>query len=402
MRAMGKIENDWLKSPARRNALRALTGFLAGSASLRAQQDPHPLRDHHRALGLEEMATVFDFEPVFYGNVPLSVFDFTAHGSESEFTNRRNREAFEWVELIPRAPLNLSSVTTATQVLGSKMDYPIMVAPTGIEGPLHPTGEKGMHQGATGAYTTQILSTVSSFPIKDIVAAAKGPWWFDWYPQQDLDETRRAFEEAQTLGCQAIVVTIDQNTPYYERDMHDRNLGGAPVGNLRTPRRGAGPKNPYRVSDFRMWYEWKHFDQIRPFSKVPMLAKGIVTGEDAKLGLEHGLDGIYISNHGGRSMDYEPSTLEVLPEILDAVAGRAPVIIDGGFRRGTDIAKALALGAKAVCIGRPTRWGLGAFGAAGVQRVLEILQRELVMTMASLGRSTLETLDRNTVKTNFV
>jgi isopentenyl diphosphate isomerase/L-lactate dehydrogenase-like FMN-dependent dehydrogenase len=151
-----------------------------------------------------------------------------------------------------------------------------------------------------------------------------------------------------------------------------------------------------------MWYEWKHFDQIRPFSKVPMLAKGVVTGEDAKLGLEHGLDGIYISNHGGRSMDYEPSTLEVLPEILDAVAGRAPVIIDGGFRRGTDIAKALALGAKAICIGRPTRWGLGAFGAAGVQRVLEILQRELVMTMASLGRSTLETLDRNTVKTNFV
>jgi 4-hydroxymandelate oxidase len=175
------------------------------------------------------------------------------------------------------------------------------------------------------------------------------------------------------------------------------------MGNYRAPRRaGAGPKNPYRVSDNRMWYEWKYFDQIRPFSKVPMLAKGIVTGEDAKLCLEHGLDGIYISNHGGRSMDYEASTLEVLPEVLDAVGGRAPVIIDGGFRRGTDIVKALALGAKAVCLGRPSRWGLGAFGAPGVQRVLEILQRELVMTMASVGRSSLDSLDRNTVRTDFV
>jgi 4-hydroxymandelate oxidase len=400
---MGKIQNDWLKSSTRRNALRALAGLIAGSPCLRAQQDPHPLRDHHRALGIEEMTTVFDIEPVFYGNVPLSIFDFTAHGSESEFTIRRNREAFEWVELIPRAPVNLSSVKTATQVLGSKMDYPIMIAPTGIEGPLHPDGEKGMHRGATAANSTQILSTVSSFPIKDIAEAAKGPWWFDWYPQQDLDVTRRAFEEAQALGCQAIVVTVDQQAAYYERDQHDRNLGGAPLGNIGRPRRaGAGPKNPYRVSDNRLWYEWKHFDQIRPFSKVPMLAKGIVTGEDAKLCLEHGLDGIYISNHGGRSMDYGASTLEVLPEVLDVVAGRAPVIIDGGIRRGTDIAKALALGAKAVCIGRPSRWGLGAFGAAGVQRVLEILQRELIMIMASLGCSTLDALDRNIVKTNFV
>jgi 4-hydroxymandelate oxidase len=390
---MGEIEKSWLNSPTRRNALQALAGLVSGSSCLTAQQDAHPLRDHRRAFGIDEMTTVFDFEPVFYANVPLSVFDFTAHGSESEFTNRRNRDAFDWVDLIPRIPINVSSVKTATQVLGSKLDYPIMVAPTGIEGPLHPTGEKGMHQGATAANTTQILSVNSSFPIKDIAEAAKGGWWFDWYPQQDLDVTRQAFEEAQTLGCQAIVVTVDQNTAYYERDMHDRNLGGAPLGNFRAPRRTAGPKNPYRVSDFRMWYEWKYFDQIRPFSKVPMLAKGIVTGEDAKLCLEHGVDGIYISNHGGRSMDYEPSTLEVLPEILDAVAGRAPVIIDGGFRRGTDIAKALDLGAKAVCIGRPTRWGLGAFGAQGVQRVLEILQRELVMTMASLGRSSVDSLD---------
>lgn len=398
---MGKVESSWLQSQTRRNALRALAGFAAGSSYLKGQQDAHPLRDHRRTLGLEEMTTVFDFEPIFYANVPLSVFDFTAHGSESEFTNRRNRDAFDWVDLIPRLPIDSGSVKTATQVLGSKLDYPIMVAPTGIEGPLHPTGEKGMHQGATAANTTQILSTVSSFPIKDVIAAAKGPWWFDWYPQQDLDVTRQAFDEAQTLGCQAIVVTVDQNAAFYERDMHDRNLGGNPTGNIRVGRRGAGPKNPYRVSDFRMWYEWKHFDQIRSFSKVPMLAKGIVTAEDAKLCLEHGLDGIYISNHGGRSMDYETSTLEVLPEILDAVGGRVPVIIDGGFRRGTDIAKALALGAKAVCIGRPSRWGLGAFGPLGVQRVLEILQRELVITMASLGRSTVDSLDKSVVKANF-
>ena len=150
-----------------------------------------------------------------------------------------------------------------------------------------------------------------------------------------------------------------------------------------------------------MWFEWKLFDQIRPFIKGPMLAKGILTPEDAKLCIEHGCDGVYVSNHGGRSLDYAPATLEVLPAIVDAVGGRVPVIFDSGIRRGADVLKALALGAKAVCLGRAPRWGLAAYGAPGVQRVLEILHAELVQAMAYTGRTSIESINRTIVRTDF-
>lgn len=181
--------------------------------------------------------------------------------------------------------------------------------------------------------------------------------------------------------------------------MHDRYLGGAQAG---TSRRGqATGGNPYRLTDFWGWIDWKYLDEIRPLIKVPMLIKGILTVEDARLSIEHGMDGIVVSNHGGRACDYGPSTLEVLPEIVDAVAGRVPVLVDSGFRRGSDVFKALALGAKGVLLGRATRWGLGAFGPAGVQRVLEIVQAELVATMKSTGRLTLASIDRTAVRTRF-
>src|SRR5262249_44467657 len=159
--------------------------------------------------------------------------------------------------------------------------------------------------------------------------------------------------------------------------------------------------NPYGIRGNRLWYEWKLFDELHRFVHVPMLAKGIVTAEDARLCLEHGLDGIYVSNHGGRSLDYEAATLEVLPEIVDAVQGKVPVLIDGGFRRGSDILKALALGASAVCVARPQRWGLAAYGAPGVERVLQILQTELRLAMAASGRATLAAIDRTLVRTYF-
>jgi 4-hydroxymandelate oxidase len=157
----------------------------------------------------------------------------------------------------------------------------------------------------------------------------------------------------------------------------------------------------YRVNARRMWYSWKYLDDIRPFIRGPMIIKGIVTAEDAKMCVEHGYDGIIVSNHGGRSMDYGPSSLEVLPEIVDAVGGKIAVLIDSGFRRGSDIVKAIALGADAVCLGRAPRWGLGAFGPQGVQRLLEIVQDEMREALAKTGRTTLASLDRSVVKTDF-
>jgi isopentenyl diphosphate isomerase/L-lactate dehydrogenase-like FMN-dependent dehydrogenase len=200
----------------------------------------------------------------------------------------------------------------------------------------------------------------------------------------------------QAAGAKAVVVTIDQQADVHERALHDRHLGGRGA-----PPRRAPPKNPYRVAENRLFYHWRIFDEIRPMVKVPLLAKGILTAEDARLCLEHGLDGVYVSNHGGRSLDYSPSTLEVLPEIVDAVGSKVPILFDSGVRRGADALKALALGAKAVCLGRVPRWGLGAYGAPGVQRILEILQAELAHAMAYTGRSSMASINSTLVRTDF-
>jgi isopentenyl diphosphate isomerase/L-lactate dehydrogenase-like FMN-dependent dehydrogenase len=251
---------------------------------------------------------------------------------------------------------------------------------------LHPDGELATYQGATAARTPMIVSNVSSFPFEKIATAGKSPLWFQLYPKIELDDNKRVLDQVQSAGAKAVVVTIDQQADEHERALHDRHLNARP-----TPARRETPKNPYRLRESRLFYSWKFFDQIRPMVKVPLLAKGILTAEDARLCLEHGLDGIYVSNHGGRSLDYSPSTLEVLPEIVAAVAGKAPVLFDSGVRRGSDALKALALGATAVCLGRVPRWGLAAYGAPGVQRILEILQTELTQAIAQTGRPIVRT-----------
>jgi len=379
----------------RRRALRAMAGFLAASPLLRSQQDP--FRDHSRIPGLNELTTAFDFEPVAYAKVPRYNYDYTAYGTDSEFTLRRNREAFEWVELVPKRVLDATPIQTATEILGTKMNFPIMVSPSAGHTMLHPDGEFATYQGATAASNTPyIVSNVSSFPFEKIAAAAKGPLWFQLYPKLEMKANQDVLERVQAAGAKAIVVTIDQQAAEHERILHDRNLLARPAANRR-----AAPKNPYRIQDSRLFYNWKYFDAIRPMVKVPLLAKGIVTAEDAKLCLDHGLDGVYVSNHGGRSLDYSPSTLEVLPEIVDAVGGKAPILFDSGVRRGADALKALALGASAICLGRIPRWGLGAYGAPGVQRILELMQAELVDAMSYTGRPTLASIDRTLVRTDF-
>jgi len=351
------------------------------------------------------MMTAFDFEPICFANMPLANYDYMAHGSDSEFTLRRNREAFDWVELVERPGTSPDAVNPATEILGIRMEYPIFVAPSTRQRDLHPDGDAGMYQGATATGTPMILASGSSIPIQKVATSAAGPRWSQFYPIQNLTAARDQIELFQANGARAIVVTVDQQTSRYERDLHDRYLGGST-----TPRRveGAEPfaastrgAAKYRVDPRRMWYSWKYLDDIRPFVKGPMLIKGIINPEDAKVCVERGYDGIIVSNHGGRAMDYVPSTLEVLPEIVDAVGGKIPVLVDSGFRRGADIVKAIALGASAVCLGRAPRWGLGAFGPAGVQRLLEILHAEVRDAMARTGRATLAALDRTAVRTNF-
>ena len=396
---MGKAEQEWRRGFSRRQALAGLGSFLAASPLLHAQRDPWPLGPHRRFMGFDEIRDVFDFEPIFRANVPLAIYDYTAHGTESEFTLYRNRDAFDWVQLIGGGGVDPADVDTSTELFGHAMPSPIMLAPTARQRDLHPDGELGMHRAATTMSTTMIVSNVSSFPFPRIAEDAEGPLWFQRYATRELDPNREALDSAQEAGAQTIVVTIDQQASFYERDLHVRHTGGA-VRQVtrRTPR---NPPNPYRVGAGRLWYEWQLFDNLRPMCEVPMLAKGILTGEGAKTCIDHGVDGIVVSNHGGRALDYGPSSLEVLEEVVLAVDGRVPVLIDSGFRRGTDVLKALALGADAVCLGRASRWGLGAFGEAGAQKVLELVNAELRQAMAAAGVGSLSQIHRGLVKTNF-
>src|SRR6266478_5113443 len=217
---MGKIEQIWGASRTRRAAFRALAGFFAGSPLLRAQQDP--FRDHSRIPGIEEMVTAFDFEPVAYAKILREPYDFMAHGADSEFTLRRNREAYDWVELVARGVTSAAPINTEIELFGSKMPFPIMVAPSSGQGNMHPNGEMEMHIGTTGINAKMIVSNASTFPIEKIGAAAKGPLWFQLYPRQDLDSNKEALENAQAAGCTGVVVTIDVQAVSYERDLHDR------------------------------------------------------------------------------------------------------------------------------------------------------------------------------------
>ncbi len=417
---MGPIEAQWRQNTSRRKAIANLARLVAASplltSTLSAQLDPRPLSEHKRTPGLDEMTNAFDFEPVMFANVPLPVYDYTAHGDGSEFTLRRNRQAFEWVDLLPGKAIDPATVDLSCEILGMKMKYPIMIAPTAAMVPLHPDGEIGMHRAATTVSNTpMIVSQNTSTRIGRIAEGATGPLWWQFYPLQSIDASREVLDEAVTAGCTAIVVTVDQQASYYERSQQDRNLGGRGAGiggggrggggggrGATAPSSGAlsGPAL-YRVSPARLWYSWRYLDALRKVVKVPMVVKGILTAEDAKQCVDHGIDGVIVSNHGGRSMDYGPSTLEVLPEIVAAINGRIPVLTDSGYRRGSDILKALALGANAVLLGRPTRWALAAFGTPGVERLLNIIQRELIGAAAMAGRSTLASIDKSLVKANF-
>lgn len=423
---MANIERSWLTNPSRRTALARVAGLMAASpiAASVAQTDPRPLSEVRRALSLAEMQTAFDFEPVFFGNVPVKTFDYTAHGDGSEFTLRRNRQAFDWVNIVPRGPaLPAAQVDLSSELLGVKMKFPIIVGPSTGQGALHPDGEIGMFRGATAASNTlMIIASGSTIPVAKVVTSAPGgTLWEQFYPTEDLTVTQRAIDNYQNLGLTNIMVTVDQQASFYERDELDRHFGGrvgtvagggggnaaaASAANAAAAAAAGGAAVTgsvrYRVSSRRLWYSWQYIDALRKMVKGKLLIKGILDPEDARLAIAHGADGITVSNHGGRSMDYGPSTLEVLPEIVAEVNGRIPVLFDSGIRRGADIFKALALGANAVQIGRTARWGLAAFGTAGAQRVIEILQQELVQAAAACGCAKLSDINKTTVKASFV
>jgi isopentenyl diphosphate isomerase/L-lactate dehydrogenase-like FMN-dependent dehydrogenase len=252
-----------------------------------------------------------------------------------------------------------------------------------------------------------MLSINTSVPVAQVAPAAQGTLWGQFYPVENLANTQKLIDAYNNAGVVNLFPTVDQQASYYERTQQDANFGGQVRGAGRGARGGGGATAPtgsqrYRINGGRLWYTWEYIDAVRKMTKGKMLIKGILEPADALLAIEHGVDAIIVSNHGGRSMDYGPSTLEVLPEIVAAVNGKVPIVFDSGIRRGSDIFKALALGANAVMIGRTTRWGLAAYGIPGAQRVIEMLQQELVQVAAAAGCAKLSDINKATVKANFV
>ena len=313
---------------------------------------------------------------------------------------RRNREAFGKVTLRPRYLREVADLDLSTTLFGKKLSMPIFVAPTGTHSVVHPDGEPVTARGAGAADAVMVVSTSSSYPIDQIAAAATGPLWFQLYAGPDVAGTRERVDRALAAGCQAICFTVD--APYAaprERDFRNRLSRPTNQRPANPRRRRRKTTSSYGLEPRLLAYlNWDFFDQLRGWVDAPLLVKGILTPEDAKLAVEHGADGIVVSNHGGRYLDSVPATIEVLPEIIGQVGGRVPVLVDSGFRRGTDILKALAIGAKAVLVGRPPLWGLGAFGDVGVQRVLEILRKELAWAMGLAGRPNIASIDSSLVR----
>ena len=338
-------------------------------------------------------------DPVYY--------DYVAGGARDEVTLRANREAFGRLNLLPRVLRGRDKRELDCTLFGAQMSMPVLLSPTAFHRLAHPEGELATARAAAAAGAVMTVSMASTVAVEDIAAAARAvaterppALWFQLYLQPDPGVTEALVDRATAAGCAALVVTVDSPV----LGLHERNkrngFDDLPAGlaceNLRNLRGG----EPGSVRQIAMSAElsWEHLDRLRAGTDLPILLKGVLHPADARLALDHGVDGLLLSNHGGRQLDTVPATVELLPEILDAVAGRVPVLLDGGVRRGTDIVKALALGAAAVGIGRPVVWGLAAGGEDGVRAVLELLRAELDHTLALCGATGVHDLPRDLVR----
>jgi 4-hydroxymandelate oxidase len=326
-----------------------------------------------------------------HGLVSTPAWNYLSAGSGDSHTLRRNVEAWASVPLAPRMLVGVSKLDTRLSLLGHDLDAPVLIAPTASHGLFHPGAEVETTRGAAAARTLLVVSTNSTLPVEDIGAASTGPWWFQLYVQRDRSFTRDLVARAERAGASALVLTVDLPVQApgttARRDQLSAHAG-AVYGNLTGLTEGRAPHDP----GFDPSLTWTDIGWLRSLTTLPVLVKGILRADDAALAIDHGVAGVIVSNHGGRALDTVPATVDVLPSVVAAVDGRVPVLVDGGIRRGIDIAKALALGAAAVLVGRPVIWGLAVDGADGVRSVVDTLRRELEAAMTMLGAPTLSDL----------
>jgi len=375
--------------------LLALTtaGRLCAEESLHALQLPEFL-----IKTPDDALDVFDFHNVAKHVLPTSHYGYLATGTDGNETLSANRRAFERVYLRAMRMVDTSQVDPATTLLGTPLESPVVLAPVGSQKAFHADAEIATARAARAQDHLQILSNVTSTSIEEVIAARGEPVWFQLYPTNKWNTARTMLRRAEDAGAEVVVLTVDLNAgsnrvllgQFSRADDRDCSAchGDHPDAWLDTKPMYSGTGSV--TADWDMsGMTWDYVDRLRRATSMKIVIKGIVTAEDATSCVEYGADAVYVSNHGGRGEASGWGTLESLPEVVAAVDGRVPVIVDSGFRRGTDIFKALAMGADAVAIGRAYIWGLAAFGQAGVEKVLEMLTAELAMVMAQMGTETL-------------
>jgi isopentenyl diphosphate isomerase/L-lactate dehydrogenase-like FMN-dependent dehydrogenase len=375
------------------------------------------------------IVNIDDLRKLARRRLPRALFDYVDGGAEDEHTLRANRAGFTRYTFSPRVLVDVSDRDQSTSVLGQHLSSPLILAPTGFTGMLWPRGEIAAARAAARKGLVYTISTMSICSVEQIAQGSPGPLWFQLYVWRDREVTRSLIERARAAGCQALVITVD--TPVLgqrEKDIRNgmvvppritaknvldtlrrpawlRDLFANPritFGNF-TAGTDAGGKNPISVAEyttrqFSPAVSWSDLDWFRSLWPGPIAIKGIMSAEDARRAVEHGMEAIIVSNHGGRQCDYLPGAVEVLPEIVDAVDDRAEVILDGGIRRGSDVVKAIALGARACMLGKAFNYGVAAGGQAGTEKAIEILQKEIDRCLALIGRPNLTDLDRSVLR----
>jgi isopentenyl diphosphate isomerase/L-lactate dehydrogenase-like FMN-dependent dehydrogenase len=360
-------------------------------------------RDYNHLISdPKEALDVFDFEPVMHKNVPPAHFGYMASGVDDDVTLRANRAGFLKFQLRPRRLVDVSKVDMSTEILSQKYETPIIIDPTGGHKAYHPDGEAGVARAAKTGDHLMILSTQATTSVADVIAARGRPIWSQLYATNKFEVAKHHVESMERQGSIAVAVTVDRSGGRNQETAirmartdtrqcsacHDRSSLAASMRNDPIYE-GADLSGLENIQSSAM--SWDYIKRLRDVTKMKMVIKGILAWEDAKIAAQTGIDAIIVSNHGGRADEAGRSTIESLPEIIQA-SGKMPVLIDSGFRRGTDFVKALCMGAKGVAIGRPYLWGLGAFGQPGVERVLQLLRTELKVAMQQAGAPSLKDL----------
>lgn len=356
-------------------------------------------------VDLSRYINVHDFEAAATARLPEPAREYLNSGSADEITLQRNRRAFADLRLLPRVLRDVSHVDASQTVFGQVLPAPLMIAATGYHRLFHPEGEIATARGAALAGVPFVVSTMATVPIEKIAAVEGATLWFQLYVQRDGRQTERLVKRAEDAGCRAIVVTVD--TPVLGSRDRERRLVFPNDDTMRAvhleeldptgTRRHHWEPGSIHSPLLQPALTWTSIEWIRSLTTLPLLLKGVMAADDARHAITTGADGVIVSNHGGRNLDTVPAAIEALPAVVRAVDGRMPVFMDGGIRRGTDVLKAIALGARAVSLGRPPLWALAVGGAEGVRRVFELLHLELMTAMALSGVATLRDVNTHLI-----